>query len=338
MSDEDVSTLDKEIKSKIFFNKYHCIERLGSGSFGKIYKAEYKNNYFALKFEERNNNHNVLKNEAEVLNYLKIPQTPGIISYGYSGKYNILVMQLLDKSLEKLLSHLKKFSIKTVCMLAIQMITILENMHSKHIIHRDIKPDNFVMGKDDNSKYVYLLDFGLAKKFRSSKTLEQLKMINKKRLTGTVRYASINASIGYEQSRRDDLEGVSYVLLYLARGNLPWQGMPGKDKQERQRKILEKKKSTTPSELCEGFPKEFEQYCEYCRNLKYEEEPDYNLMRKWFYDVLNSNNFQLDFIYDWTGMNLDDDNNGDNERNELNQNLERNDDEKENVGCGCFIF
>ena len=338
MSDEEFSTIDKEIKSKLFFNKYHCIQKLGSGSFGKIYKAEYNNNYFALKFEERDNNHNVLQNEAEVLNYLKIPQTPFIISYGYSGKYNILVMELLDKSLERLLFELKKFSIKTICMLAIQILTILENMHSKHIIHRDIKPDNFVMGKDDNSKYVYLLDFGLAKKFRSSKTLIQLKKINKKRLTGTVRYASINASIGYEQSRRDDLEGASYVLMYLARGNLPWQGMPGKDKDERQRKILEKKKNTTPSELCEGFPKEFELFCNYCRNLEYEEEPDYNLMRKWFYDVLNKNNFEMDFIYDWTGMHFDNNNDKGNEGIEDNQNLKKNEEEKENVGCGCYIF
>ena len=222
-NENDFSSTERDIRAKTFFNKYHCIEKLGSGSFGQIYKAEYNNQFYALKIEDRDNNHNSLKNEAEVLNYLKVPQIPTIVSYGYSGKYNILIMQLLDKSLEDLLTIYKKFSIKTICMLACQMITILENIHTKHIIHRDIKPDNFVMGKDENSKFVYLLDFGLAKKFRSSKTLIPLKLINKKRLTGTARYASINASKGYEQSRRDDLEGLSYVLLYLARGNLPWQ-------------------------------------------------------------------------------------------------------------------
>ena len=181
-NEDGFSSTERDIRSKVFFNKYHCVEKLGSGSFGQIYKAEYNNNFYALKIEERENSHNVLKNEAEVLNYLKVPHIPSIVSYGYSGKYNILVMELLDKSLEDLLGIYKKFSIKTICMLAIQMISILENIHIKHIIHRDIKPDNFVMGKDENSKYVYLLDFGLAKKFRSSKTLVQLKLINKKKL------------------------------------------------------------------------------------------------------------------------------------------------------------
>ena len=350
-NENDFSSTERDIRAKTFFNKYHCIEKLGSGSFGQIYKAEYNNQFYALKIEDRDNTHNSLKNEAEVLNYLKVPQIPTIVSYGYSGKYNILIMQLLDKSLEDLLTIYKKFSIKTICMLACQMITILENIHTKHIIHRDIKPDNFVMGKDENSKFVYLLDFGLAKKFRSSKTLIQLKLINKKRLTGTARYASINASKGYEQSRRDDLEGLSYVLLYLARGNLPWQGMPGKNKEERYKKILLKKIETTSSELCEGFPQEFEKFCEYCKNLKYEEEPNYKMMKQYFLDVLKKEKLKYDYIYEWSNMgeenqiriyNQDDENreNNSNPSNfeNNNNNEENNENQKEKVGCGCLIY
>ena len=183
---------EKEILNKTFFNKYKCIKKLGEGSFGMIYKAEFENEYYALKFEHKNSI-NLLENEAQIMSILKGPNIPYVKSYGYSGNFNILVMQLLGKSLEDIFEDRKNFSLKSVCMLANQMITVLEYIHNKHFIHRDIKPDNFVMGLEDKSQYVYLLDFGLAKKYRSSTTLIQNPMINKKKLTGTARYASINA-------------------------------------------------------------------------------------------------------------------------------------------------
>ena len=185
-------------------------------------------------------------------------------------------------------------------MLGYQMMCVLQYIHDKHIIHRDIKPDNFVTGVNERKKFIYLLDFGLAKKFRSSKTLQHNPMTQKKKLTGTARYASINALKGLEQSRRDDLEGVGYVLVYFLQGKLPWQGLPVKPKEDRYVKIMEKKRDTTPEDLCKGLPNEFQQYVEYTRNLGYEEDPNYDMLINLFNNVLTKNNFEMDYIYDWT--------------------------------------
>ena len=298
---EDLSSKNSNnLINKIFFNKYRCIKKIGEGSFGMIYKCEYNGNTYALKFEDRLKGQNLLENEATIMSYLKGPNIPSTISFGYSGNYNILVMQLLGKSLEDLFEEYKQFSIKTVCQLAIQMLTVLEYIHNKHIIHRDIKPDNFVMGADNLSYILYLLDFGLAKKYRSSTTLQQYPMVNKKRLTGTARYASINALRGYEQSRRDDLEAVGYVLMYFLRGSLPWQGLQAKNKEERYKKILQRKIDTNSYDLCYGFPNEFERYVEYTKNMDYVEEPKYEMLRNNFMRVLKREQMNMDYIYDWS--------------------------------------
>jgi serine/threonine protein kinase len=209
-------------------------------------------------------------------------------------------MQLLGKSLETIFEEKKKFSLKTVCMLGYQFVSALEYIHNRHILHRDIKPDNFVMGLNNLSQYVYILDFGLAKKYRSSTTLKQLPLVNRKKLTGTARYASINALKGYEHSRRDDLEAVGYVLVYFLKGRLPWQGFTAKNKEERYRKILKKKMEVTPRELCEDLPEEFEHYITYTRNMEYLEEPDYEMLRGLFNSVLIKDHSKFDYIYDWT--------------------------------------
>ena len=286
---------------QLIFDRYKLIKKLGEGSFGSIYMAEYNNQYYAIKLEERKMGHNLLENEAYIMGHLRGPGLPLVKSYGYSNKHNILVMELMGKSLEDIFEKFeeKKMSIRCVCNIGYQMIEILEYIHNKHYIHRDIKPDNFVIGRKEKKKYIYILDFGLSKKYRASKTLAHYKMVIKNNLTGTARYASINALNGFTQSRRDDLEAVGYVLMYFLRGKLPWQGIPVQNKEMRYKKIMEKKMSTSPEELCEGFPNQFTEYIKYTRNLKYEENPDYDYLKNLFVSMLNSDGFEVDCYYDW---------------------------------------
>ena len=284
-------------------NKFTIIKKLGEGSFGLIYSAKSHHNWYAIKLEQRNHGQNLLENEACIMTYLKGKRIPSIKLYSHETHFNILVMELMGKSLEEIFESLpyKKMSINCVSKLGIQMLQILEYIHNKHIIHRDIKPDNFVMGRGDKSKYVYLLDFGLAKKYRSSTTLLHYRMQKKKNLTGTARYASINALNGLTQSRRDDLEAVGYVLMYFLKGKLPWQGLRLKNKEDRYHKIMEIKRDTSPAQLCFGFPDEFKKYVEYTRNLEYEDDPDYDMLKNLFKSILIKENINKEnfYIYDW---------------------------------------
>ena len=133
-------------------------------------------------------------------------------------------------------------------------ISRIEYIHSKNFIHRDVKPDNFLIGTNKKKTQVYAIDFGLAKRFRDPKTGNHIPYRDGKSLTGTARYASINTHLGIEQSRRDDLESLGYVLVYFLLGELPWQGMKAKTMKEKYEKIMEKKISTPIDSLCKGFP------------------------------------------------------------------------------------
>ena len=299
-NNEITHTEKDPLLNNVFFSKYKTIEKLGEGSFGKVYKAVYDGEYYALKMEDASLNLSLLEAEATILQYLQGPNIPKFISYGYNKEHNILVMQLLDKSLDDYIFQLKTFSVKTTAILGYQMINILKYIHDKHIIHRDIKPDNFAMGPKELNGILYIIDFGLAKKYRSSKTLKQLPLTKRKSLTGTARYASINALQGYEQSRRDDLESAGYVLMYFLRGNLPWQNMKVKTKAEKYKSILNKKKEISSKELGKNFPIEFAEILDYFKKLSYTEEPDYEMCTKKLLSVLEKEKLKFDYVYDWT--------------------------------------
>lgn len=155
------------------------------------------------------------------------------------------------------------------------MIKRIEKVHEERIIHRDIKPDNFLIGGTELTKdNIYIIDFGLAKCYKNSEG-QHIPFIEGKNLTGTARYASLATHMGKEQSRRDDLETIGHVILYFLRGSLPWQNLPGKNKDEKYKNIKKKKLETSLDTLCKGYPIEYKEYMEYCRSLKFEEDPDY---------------------------------------------------------------
>eukprot|EP00448_Togula_jolla_P019092 CAMPEP_0170577196 /NCGR_PEP_ID=MMETSP0224-20130122/4796_1 /TAXON_ID=285029 /ORGANISM="Togula jolla, Strain CCCM 725" /LENGTH=403 /DNA_ID=CAMNT_0010900087 /DNA_START=18 /DNA_END=1229 /DNA_ORIENTATION=+ len=256
----------------------------------------------AVKLESTKSRHPQLMYEAKLLKHLQ--GVPGIANVHFcdvEGDYNVMVMDLLGPSLEDLFNicH-RKFSRKAVLMIADQMLYRVEYLHSKHFIHRDIKPDNFLIGQGKKSNIIYLIDFGLAKKYRNPSSQQHIPYRENKSLTGTARYASINAHLGVEQSRRDDLEAIGYVLMYFIRGVLPWQGFQATTKEEKYHKIMESKRTTAVETLCKGYPAVFASYLNYCRALRFEDRPDYAYLRRLFKDLFMREGFVNDGMFDWS--------------------------------------
>ena len=216
MSNNNIEKDEDLFIGETIFNKYKLIRKLGQGSFGSIYEAQskYSNKFYAVKLEDMKQDQFILEDESIFLSYLNIPQIPKVKTFGYSGSYIILVMELLGKSLDKIINELpsRKLSIRCVCNIAYQLILILEKIHNCWVIHRDIKPANIAIGREEKSKYIYLFDFGLSKKFISSKTLKHYPFRQNNKLIGNARYSSINALNGGTQSRRDDLESLGYIF------------------------------------------------------------------------------------------------------------------------------
>eukprot|EP00252_Welwitschia_mirabilis_P023606 TRINITY_DN671_c0_g3_i1.p1 TRINITY_DN671_c0_g3~~TRINITY_DN671_c0_g3_i1.p1 ORF type:complete len:483 (+),score=82.30 TRINITY_DN671_c0_g3_i1:255-1703(+) len=285
-------------------NKYQLGRKIGSGSFGEIYLGTnvQTNEEVAIKIEKVNTKHPQLIYEAKLYKVLQGGTgIPNIRWFGVEGDYNVLVMDLLGPSLEDLFNFCsRKLSLKTVLMLADQMINRVEFLHSRSFLHRDIKPDNFLMGLGRKANQVYIIDFGLAKKYRDVSTHLHIPYRENKNLTGTARYASVNTHLGIEQSRRDDLESLGYVLMYFLRGSLPWQGLKAGTKKQKYEKISEKKIATSVEALCKSYPSEFASYFHYCRSLRFDDRPDYAYLKRIFRDLFIREGFQFDYVFDWT--------------------------------------
>uniref|UniRef100_A0A5K3F632 non-specific serine/threonine protein kinase n=1 Tax=Mesocestoides corti TaxID=53468 RepID=A0A5K3F632_MESCO len=300
--------IDKRSGSDFVVNgKWKLVRKIGSGSFGEIFLGVNieTGEEVAVKLEKVSARHPQLFFESKVYRVLSdTPGLPHIQYYGFDGvnnAYHALVMDLLGPSLEDLFNFCGRcFTMKTVLMLVDQMLWRLEFIHARSFIHRDIKPDNFLMGIGKHCNKLFIIDFGLAKKYRDVRSHRHIPYKEHKALTGTARYASINAHAGIEQSRRDDLESLGYVLMYFLSGSLPWQGLRANTKKQKYERIHEKKVSTSIETLCRGFPPEFALYLTHCRGLHFEETPDYNLFRSNFRALFKALAFNWDFVFDWT--------------------------------------
>lgn len=287
--------------NQIIFNKYKIIKRLGRGSFGNIFLVEYQNKLYAMKLENTKKGYYILDKEVYLMIHLYGPRIPYVKSFGQCGYYNVLVMELLGKSLEDIKSILpsKKMTIPCICKLSYQMLQILEHIHKRSFIHRDVKPENFIMGLGPNNKFLYMIDFGFAKTFRDPTTLAHYPMKKNNGITGTARYASINTLRGFTQSRKDDLESLAYVIIYLSKGTLPWANITSDNKDELYNLITKVKFETTVENLCSGLPQQFLDFVRYIRGMTFEQEPDYKYLRNLFLIALQNTGGKMDFCYDW---------------------------------------
>ncbi|KAI9322110.1 kinase-like domain-containing protein [Dichotomocladium elegans] len=297
------------VPSSIVGVHFRVGRKIGEGSFGVIYEGTNLINgqQIAIKFESRKSEAPQLRDEYRTYKVLSgLPGIPQAYFFGQEGVYNALVMDLLGPSLEDLFDMCnRRFSIKTAATLARHMITRVQSIHDRNLIYRDIKPDNFLIGRPgtDHASTVYMVDFGMAKLYRDPRTKQHIPYRERKSLSGTARYMSINTHLGREQSRRDDLESLGHVFMYFLRGSLPWQGLKAATNKQKYEKIGEKKQTTMVKDLCSGFPEEFAIYLRYVRKLGFDETPDYDFLRDLFTKAIHNAGETDDGVYDWMLLN-----------------------------------
>jgi len=299
----------KEIKLN---NRYLLKSKLGGGSFGEIYRGidTVTQKEIAVKMEPARSRNAQLQYESRVYKLLlttsssapavEIIGVPQVYWFGQEDHFNAMVMELCGPCIEDLFNYcLRSFSLKTVMMLGIQMLHRLEFIHKKGIIHRDIKPENFVFGLSEKGHVLQIIDFGLCKRFYDVRARQHIAFRDGKPLTGTARYCSANAHRGYEQSRRDDLESIGYLMIYFFLGQLPWQGISAPDAQTKTAKIGERKMKIPLEELCKDAPPVLLQYMKYVKALEFTQDPDYEYMRTLLLGAIEDSGKECDWVFDW---------------------------------------
>jgi len=284
--------------------RYKLGPQIGAGAFGEIYDGVDTRTGMpvAVKLESVAAEHPQLAYEARVYQELSTKQgIPTLYYYGREGNYNVLVMERLGANLEELFNRCnRRFTLSTVLLLADRMLGLMQKVHDEGFVHRDIKPDNFLTGTAGEEDKLYIIDFGLSKCFWNPETDEHIAFRTGKHLTGTPRYASITNHKGCEQSRRDDLESLGYVLVYFLRGGLPWQKQQGKDKKQRYNKMMEGKESAlNTNTLCRSLPAQFATYFAYVKNLAFDERPNYRWLREMFRSLYRECGYSRVPTFDW---------------------------------------
>lgn len=297
------SNNNSKVMDVVINNKYKIEELLGEGSFGKIFQASniLTGEKVAIKIEKKQDKC-LLKFEANILIRCKeIKGVPRLKSFGVDQNYNYMVVEILGRSLEDLKDgYGDKLKLYTVLNIGLQILTTLESLHGIGIIHRDLKPENILIGTGKAVNNFYLIDFGLSKYFidqdRNHKPL-----VTGKKLTGTLRYSSLNVQSGIECSRRDDLESLGYIFIHILKGALPWENIKGETKEQKYDIIMAMKRDINIFELCSGMPLEFAIYLNYCRGLGYDETPDYGYLKGLFQNLLNYivKKDKIDCCFEW---------------------------------------
>jgi len=283
--------------------KFRVGAKLGSGSFGNVYLGSnvITGEEVAIKMERTTAKHPQLPSECRA--YIALGSAVGVPRvhwYGVDKGCNTIVMDLLGPSLEDLFRFCgKRFSLKTALMLGYQMLQRIERLHMSGFIHRDLKPDNFVIGLGCQANCVHLIDLGLARRYVDPETKKHVPLSAHKDVAGTACFASINAHLGVQQSRRDDLESLGYVLLYFLHGSLPWQRNAAVGRKH-WRQVFQSKNCMALEDLCWECPVELMSYMTYVRKLRFDEAPDYDHLRGLLLDAFQRWEYTYDYVFDWT--------------------------------------
>lgn len=312
---------NSEAKSLVNFtiaNRYRLTKRMGSGAQGDVYVAIEKNSgeEVAIKVESASvdsisnlkiefDRYKMLlcdgNNDAVSTNELSC--VPKVFWYGSDvirDQYNAMVMEKQGPSLNALFKLCwERFTLKTVLLLADQMLRRIQHTHTRGIIHRDIKPANFVIGAEARARTVYILDYGLSQVYYDTKKGKHVKPERNQGFTGTPVFASLNAHEGLRQSRRDDMESIGYVLIYFLNGELPWTNVSATTTNMMLQDIHKMKKKTSVKDLCHNCPPEFEQYLTRCRDLQFDEMPQYQYMRQIFRLLYQRHFASSNDAFDW---------------------------------------
>lgn len=294
--------------SDIINSNFVLLNQIGKGAFGQLYlaysirddievavKKEIKKPQKTPQLYTESKVYQELLSISPSLDHsgtILLPQTEcqGIAKFYGWGELTdsyYLIIEFLGPNLNELLLYCntKKFTILTVSLIGLQILNRIEAIHKHNFLHRDIKPENFMIGNNCNSNAIYMIDFGLSKRYKNSKNHQHIRYREGRNLTGTARYVSINTHLGIEQSRRDDLESIGYLLIFFLKGSLPWQGLKVNEKYHC---IMEKKLQIPTEILTFGLPDEICSYMNYVKNLKFEERPDYDYLKNLFVQILKN--------------------------------------------------